>query len=138
MVCPHCGQPTEAGRCLSCDSASAPVMVADVVPVDTTGLPPGATFGVSSGVRGVATIGSTGVTLPIRLGPLKVGEAFGPRYQIIKLLGAGGMGAVYQAWDAELNVAVALKLIRADRDGAARSPQFEKRLKNELLLARQV
>src|SRR5204862_6506498 len=58
------------------------------------------------------------------------------RYHIIKLLGAGGMGAVYQAWDAELNVAVALKVIR----GAARriSSEVENRFKNELLLARQV
>src|SRR5438132_11135766 len=36
------------------------------------------------------------------------GEAFGSRYLIIKLLGMGGMGAVYQAWDQELGVAVAL------------------------------
>ena len=43
---------------------------------------------------------------------LKPGEEFGTRYQIIKLLGVGGMGAVYQAWDAELGVAVAIKTIR--------------------------
>ena len=35
-------------------------------------------------------------------GPLAVGESFGPRYTILRLLGAGGMGAVYQEWDAEL------------------------------------
>lgn len=74
-----------------------------------------------------------------RGGTLQPGQALGKRYTIIKLLGVGGMGAVYQAWDAELNVAVAIKTILPDtrRDaGAARD--LEKRFKSELLLARQV
>jgi hypothetical protein len=62
---------------------------------------------------------------------------FGPRYQIIRLLGIGGMGAVYQAWDADLGVAVALKVIRVEHGGTA-AAELEKRFKNELLLARQV
>ena len=72
-------------------------------------------------------------------GPLGVGQVFGTRYHIIKLLGAGGMGAVYQAWDQELAVAVAIKVIRpevmADPGAAA---EIERRFKRELLLARQV
>jgi len=48
----------------------------------------------------------------------------------------GGMGAVYQAWDAELGVAVAIKVIRpeamADQTIAA---DIERRFKRELLLA---
>jgi tetratricopeptide (TPR) repeat protein len=72
-------------------------------------------------------------------GPLAVGQTFGNRYHIIRLLGIGGMGAVYQAWDAELAVSVALKVIRpevmADPKTAA---EIEKRFKRELLLARQV
>ena len=48
------------------------------------------------------------------------------------------MGAVYQAWDAELGVAVALKVIRADRRRGSALPAAEKRFKHELLLARQV
>ena len=73
-----------------------------------------------------------------RTGPLAVGEAFG-RYHVIRVLGIGGMGAVYQAWDAELGMAVALKVIRpeATRDpGAAR--EMERRFKQELVLARKV
>jgi serine/threonine protein kinase/Flp pilus assembly protein TadD len=71
-------------------------------------------------------------------GPLKLGEQFG-RYTIIKMLGMGGMGAVYQAWDKELEVVVALKVIRPEalRDPAAEQ-EIERRFKRELLLARQV
>lgn len=72
-------------------------------------------------------------------GPLAVGQAFGTRYQIIRVLGVGGMGAVYQAFDAELGVDVAVKVIRpeiaSDPEAAA---EIERRFKRELLLARQV
>jgi serine/threonine protein kinase/tetratricopeptide (TPR) repeat protein len=87
---------------------------------DTTGLP------VSAGGKAP-------------LGPLQIGQQFGARYHILKQLGIGGMGAVYQAWDAELEVAVALKVIRPEvsRDPAA-AQDIERRFKQELLLARQV
>jgi tetratricopeptide (TPR) repeat protein len=72
-------------------------------------------------------------------GPLDPGEAFGSRYHIIRVLGIGGMGAVYQAWDAELEVALALKVIRPDvTDDPATAAEIERRFKRELLLARQV
>ena len=72
-------------------------------------------------------------------GPLAVGQAFGVRYHVIKVLGVGGMGAVYQVWDAELGQGVALKVIRPEAAGdpeAAR--EMERRFKQELVLARQV
>jgi len=72
-------------------------------------------------------------------GPLEIGQSFGPRYHIIRLLGAGGMGAVYQAWDAELGVAVAIKVIRPEvMDDPATAEEVSRRFKRELLLARQV
>jgi tetratricopeptide (TPR) repeat protein len=94
---------------------------------DTTGLPPSA-----GGIRHVR------LPAPDR-GPLEEGQKFSPRYHIIKLLGIGGMGAVYQAWDAELSVAVALKVIRPEvsKDPVA-AREIERRFKQELLLARQV
>src|SRR5262245_42099628 len=162
MVCPRCGKstPASANSCRACGAAFAQTnVVTDVVPFDTTGLPPGATFGASAGSTAESTAGSTvGVQttvhgtsqgtsqsggseppmVPSAAGPLKVGQSFGPRYHIIKLLGAGGMGAVYQAWDSELSVAVAVKVIRVDRKRGSASSEAEKRFKNELLLARQV
>jgi serine/threonine protein kinase/tetratricopeptide (TPR) repeat protein len=72
-------------------------------------------------------------------GPLESGQNFGNRYHIIKLLGLGGMGAVYQAWDTELEIIVAVKVIRPE---AASDPkmaaELDQRFKRELLLAREV
>jgi eukaryotic-like serine/threonine-protein kinase len=72
-------------------------------------------------------------------GPLSPGQPFGARYHIVRLLGIGGMGAVYQAWDAELGVIVALKVIRPEvAADPASAAMLERRFKQELLLARQV
>ncbi len=72
-------------------------------------------------------------------GPLEIGASFGVRYRIDQLLGFGGMGAVYKAWDTELEIPVALKVIRPEvaRDPAL-AEQLDRRFKRELLLARQV
>jgi tetratricopeptide (TPR) repeat protein/tRNA A-37 threonylcarbamoyl transferase component Bud32 len=71
--------------------------------------------------------------------PLQPGAAFGTRYRILRVLGCGGMGVVYQAWDDALGVAVALKVIRPEvlQDPYA-AQDVERRFKRELLLARQV
>ncbi|HEY1907392.1 MAG TPA: serine/threonine-protein kinase, partial [Myxococcaceae bacterium] len=75
----------------------------------------------------------------VALGPLVPGMSFGRRYHIKRLLGLGGMGAVYQAWDTELGIDVAIKLIRPDIIGdAAAAAEIQRRFKRELLLARLV
>ena len=49
------------------------------------------------------------------------------------------MGAVYQAWDAELGVAVALKTVRPEvAADPSTARMLEQRFKQELLLARKV
>jgi len=82
----------------------------------------------SSGVQGqiFAAIGAT---------VLEVGTVLGGRYEIQKLLGMGGMGAVYKAHDLEVDRTVGLKVIRPDLSG---NPAILARFKQELVLARQV
>jgi eukaryotic-like serine/threonine-protein kinase len=66
---------------------------------------------------------------------LRPGEVLAGRYEILQLLGEGGMGAVYKAMDRELDRPIALKLIRPE---LAANPSILARFKQELLLAHQV
>ncbi len=76
---------------------------------------------------------STGIFVSAAV--LEIGDVLGGRYEILQLLGEGGMGAVYKARDRELDSFVALKLIRPE---LASSPAILARFKQELLLAHQV
>ena len=66
---------------------------------------------------------------------LEIGTVLGGRYEIQKLLGMGGMGAVYKAHDLEVDRTLGLKVIRPDLAG---NPAILARFKQELVLARQV
>ncbi len=68
-------------------------------------------------------------------GLLAPGTVLALRYEILKTLGVGGMGAVYKAKDRELNRMVALKVIRPD---LARNASIVERFKQELRLSHQV
>ncbi len=62
------------------------------------------------------------------------GDHLARRYRVRRLLGRGGMGEVYEVWDEELSILVALKVIPL----SSGTPETYKRLKLEGLLARSV
>lgn len=66
---------------------------------------------------------------------LQPGTVLAGRYEILQLIGQGGMGAVYKARDAEIDRLVALKTIRPN---LAKNADTLRRFKQELILARQV
>ena len=135
MGCPRCGSSlvSPSGRCGNCgalDSSSVTVLTPAVaVPAPTA----------ADAETVLADQASPGARFGLPIGPLNAGQSFGTRYHIIKALGAGGMGVVYQAWDAELGVAVALKVIRPEvLQDPGSAGEIERRFKRELVLARQV
>ena len=66
---------------------------------------------------------------------LTTGSVFAGRYQIVELLGEGGMGKVYKVIDRQLNEEVALKLIKPE---IASDKKTIKRFSNELKLSRKI
>jgi serine/threonine-protein kinase len=63
------------------------------------------------------------------------GSLLGDRFEVLSVLGAGGMGVVYKARDRELDDLVALKMLKKDVSG---DRDLLERLKNELKLARKI
>lgn len=110
MNCPVCGRPSpeNTARCASCGASL-------VGPDDET-------------IQAVVSMGTNA-------GGFAPGASLGTRYEIQQLLGRGGMGAVYKAYDRELGRTVAIKVIRPEM--AAR-PEILERFKREILLASRV
>src|SRR5215210_1563418 len=114
MRCASCGEPgvSASGACPSCGAGRKPASAADLEAAFSEKPPP--------------------------LGGPRVGHDFGPRYHIVKTVGAGGMGIVYQALDRELNVNVALKMLRGAPGGVRMAAELQRRFTTELVLARQI
>ena len=88
--------------------------------------------GTSAGTQSDTTLGRVALNNAAILQP---GTVLGERYEIIEMLGLGGMGAVYKAHDRQVERVIALKVIRPD---LANRPELLARFKQELLLAREV
>lgn len=82
-----------------------------------------------------AARGERAVTDAFDGGQLDAGEILAERYEIIELLGHGGMGAVYRARDLELEEEVAIKLLRPE---FLSDPVSLERFKTEIRLARRI
>jgi eukaryotic-like serine/threonine-protein kinase len=120
MVCPECSyeNPETSVQCAKC---TTPLPLNDQ------------TLGTSG--QGWSVPAAEGIVSATALVQLTPGTSIGGRYEIVRLLGQGGMGAVYQARDKELDRQVAIKVIRADM---AANPEILRRFKQELILARQI
>jgi tetratricopeptide (TPR) repeat protein/predicted Ser/Thr protein kinase len=122
MDCLHCGHSNPAGatRCAKCDS---PLKTED------------SKAGISSSGWSSPSPSAGATSAFVSASSMEAGTMLGGRYEILELLGEGGMGAVYKAKDLAVDRFVALKVIRTE---LANRPEILRRFKQELILARQI
>ena len=133
--CAHCGatlvSAAEAETYFDPDATSPALAAARRGPAAAAGVltPAPGSHAASGGTAGPAAL-AYGTSAA-----LEPGTDFGPRYRIESVLGRGGMGAVYKAYDKDLDRIVALKLVRPD---LTNDPDVIQRFKQELLLASKI
>src|SRR5579864_1581310 len=161
MDCPHCTtrNPVEATNCSHCRAplgGTADTLVAELTPPAGVGTvaadhqaptPPSFDVDVTlaaSVPSSMAVPSKWSVPVPgqqggggasLKVDSIKPGSLLGNRYEILDILGQGGMGAVYKARDRELDRLVAVKVIRPELAGQI---EILQRFKQELILARKV
>lgn len=97
--------------------------------------PADATRGVAPTAATSAATVAPGGARAAASGP-RLGTTFAGRYDVLSVLGRGGMGAVYQVLDRELDEEVALKVLTPE--AFAEGTQAVQTLKQEIRLARKI
>jgi len=130
------GSPQDATAVQTPPPSEAPTIVDASPPPQQPGGPDAPTIMMGPQVPSSRSTPPTGASVSGWGGiTLQSGVVLGNRYEILQVLGEGGMGAVYKAKDRELNRVIALKVIRPE---LASNPEILQRFKQELILARQV
>src|ERR1700719_3543871 len=135
MECPQCGLANPPGI-TACTACCTPLPVSDrTLTIAPSAIPSAAVASdrTMDDVSGWSAPGAAG--LAGSSSPLEPGRVLGNRYEVLQLLGEGGMGAVYKVRDRELDRLVALKIIRRE---LAQNSDVLHRFKQELILARKV
>jgi tetratricopeptide (TPR) repeat protein/predicted Ser/Thr protein kinase len=131
MICPECHTPNPAGvtTCLQCSGGlSDPGLTSSGTDSEST-----PTLAFPTNLKDLT--GSKLANSAAATSALPPGFEIGKRYRVRRILGRGGMGAVYHVQDRQLDREVALKLIRAD---IAENATVLERFKREIQLSSKV
>ncbi|MDL2718058.1 MAG: protein kinase [Acidobacteriota bacterium] len=139
MLCTHCQTPNPDGAptCTACheslDESGATLAPATAGLTSTPTIAPDRKAPPGRSLSRLMPGGS----LASFSGPSTLPEGFeiGHRYRVVKILGRGGMGAVYRCHDLELDRDVALKLIRPE---IAEDPATLERFRREIQLSSRI
>jgi serine/threonine-protein kinase len=96
----------------------------------------GPAVALSAGASTLANAPTLARSLTAGSDALARGQVFADRYEVLGVLGKGGMGVVYRAQDRQLDEVVALKLLRPE--ALASDPSLLERFKQEIKLARRI
>ncbi|MCA1579992.1 MAG: protein kinase [Acidobacteria bacterium] len=139
MICPNCASPNPEGAaaCATCrHSFESEQTMAGGPGVVPAGIEAAASMSAMNQTMDSPRSFPEWAKASSSYGPMSVvlpeGLEIGRRYRVVRLLGRGGMGAVYRVYDKDLDREVALKLIRSD---VADDPETLGRFKREVQLS---
>lgn len=138
MICPKCGasNPGDTSQCRQCGWVPAARLYDSETIAPLSAAAASAGGGRAGSLSSAATLAdsSSGAAAAAARAPIPSVD-FGPRYRLECILGVGGMGTVYKAYDKDLDRMVALKLVRPE---LVSDPAASQRFKQELLLASKI